>query len=183
MQPRVYQLLKSEADYGRKRWMRNPAAFSNCKYDHLDTLRIKLIEESLELQIHHDIFPRLCRTPYKLVVSLLSCILSLEPLTSHHSPITIHKSVSVSVLSLCQSVCKNFCNFCPFFLDFCLKFGIILTLYSCSAGWTVCWPAGTRYSGEPHVFVSADTRQKSIICQAKQGFEHLNLCNLDLFRI
>ncbi len=24
---------------------------------------------------------------------------------------------------------------------------------------------------------------KSIICQARQGFEHLNLCNLDLFRI
>ena len=24
---------------------------------------------------------------------------------------------------------------------------------------------------------------KSIICQARQGFEHLNFCNLDLFRI
>jgi len=41
-------------------------------------------------------------------------------------------------------------------------------------------PDGDRYSGEPHVFVSADTRQKSSF--AKQG-KVLNLGNLDLFRI
>ena len=32
------------------------------------------------------------------------------------------------------------------------------------------------------MFLVPDT-PKSIICKDRQGFEHLNLCNLDLFRI
>ncbi len=73
-----------------------------------------------------------------------------------------------------------------FVVDFCLKFGIIPTLYSRSAGVLkfprVCQqandnpPIGARYSGEPHVLVSADTRQKSSF--GKQG-KVLNLGHLD----
>ena len=44
-------------------------------------------------------------------------------------------------------------------------------------------PAVDRYSGEPHIFVSADTRQKTLSVKPEKVFEHLNLLNLDLFRI
>ncbi len=48
------------------------------------------------------------------------------------------------------------CIFGHFFVDYCLKNVKIPTCLPVPQG-----PVGDRYSGEPHVFVSADTRQKA----------------------